>query len=226
MPAIVAPGERLAGSRAWGAILAATGLPVADASSSRGRVVPAAALPLGVAGEREIVDVMLADLLPASVVRAAVEAALPPSWKLVDLHDVWLGAPSAPAMVVAAEYRALVTGPSPAALDAAARALLAARALPRERIREKRTTSYDLRPLLLDLAVRGAGVGGVSIGLRLRHGVDLVGRPDEVLAALAEPPSPPLGAPLATVEVVRERLILADEPGAPAPGDQEPAARK
>jgi radical SAM-linked protein len=225
MPAIAAPGERLAGARAWGAILGATGLPLAGASSSRGRVVPAAALPLGIAGEREIVDVMLAELLPGSVVRAAVEAGLPPTWKLVDIHDVWLGAPSAPAMVVAAEYRALVTGPPRAALEAAVMALLAARALPRERLREKRTTSYDLRPLLLDLAVRGAGVGGVSIGLRLRHGVDVVGRPEEVLAALAEPPAPPLGAPLATQEIVRERLVLADDPIAPAP-DPEPRAQK
>jgi hypothetical protein len=127
--------------------------------------------------------------------------------------------------VVAAEYRALVTGPARPALEAAVATLLAAAELPRERRREKRTTSYDLRPLILGLAVRGAAAGGITAWMRLRHGGDVVGRPEEVLRALEEPPAPPLGAPLDVVEIVRERLRLLDERDAPPGPDPTSSPR-
>jgi hypothetical protein len=163
------------------------------------------------AGEREVVDVILAERLPTASVREAVRAALAPDWTLVALHDVWLGAPAAPAAVVAADYRVLVTGPSRPVLESAVSELLAAAALHRERRREKKATKYDLRPLILGLAVRDCGPGGLMLEMRLRHGPDAVGRPEEVVAALGEPPAPPLDARLAVSTIVRERLILADE---------------
>ncbi len=214
-PAAATPGEQAGGARGWGAILGAGGLPIAGESASRGRVVPAAPLPLGIAGEREVVDVFLAERLPIASVREAVRAALPPGWSLVDLHDVWLGATAAPAAVVAADYRVVVAGASRIRLDAAARELLAAATLPRERRREKRTVAYDLRPLLIGLEVRAAGPGGVTLWMRLCHGPDAVGRPEEVVAALGEPPAPPLESPPGIVEIVRERLVMADDPDAP-----------
>jgi hypothetical protein len=91
---------------------------------------------------------------------------------------------------------------------------MAASSLPRERRREKRTTAYDLRPLLLRLEVRGAGGEGVVLAMRLRHAPDAVGRPEEVLAALGEPPAAPLADPLVVRSVVRERLVMADDPDA------------
>ena len=51
--------------------------------------------------------------------------------------------------------------------------------------------------------------------MRLRHGPDAVGRPEEVVAALGEPPAPPLESPPGIVEIVRERLVMADDPDAP-----------
>ena len=210
-PAAATPGEQAGGARGWGAILAAAGLPIAGESAGRGRVVPAAPLPLGIAGEREVVDVVLAERLPVASVREAVRSALPSGWSLVGIHDVWLGAPAAPAALVAADYRVVVAGPTRIRLEAAARELLAAASLPRERRREKRTTAYDLRPLLVALETRAAGVTGVTLGMRLRHGPDAVGRPEEVVAALGEPPAPPPESPLEIVEIVRERLVLADD---------------
>lgn len=217
-PAATEPGQQAGGARGWGAILATAGLPLAGDGGSRGRVVPAAPLPLGIAGEREIVDVILAERLPVAVVRDAVRAALPAGWSLVDLHDVWLGAPAAPAVVVAAEYRVIVAGPPRLALEVAARELLVAAALPRERRREKRTTAYDLRPLLLALEVRAGGSAGVTLWMRLRHGPEAAGRPEEVVAALGEPPAPPLDTPPDILAIVREQLVVADDPDAPAPG--------
>jgi radical SAM-linked protein len=210
------PLEPAAASRRWPAILVASGLPLAG-EGGRGRAVVAAPLLLGTAGEREIVDLFLAERRPVAAVRSAIAAALPADWALADLHDVWVGAPSAPSALVAAEYRVVVTGAPRWAVMGAALALLAAPALPRERRREKRTTSYDLRPLILDLAVRAADAGGVTVGMRLRHVQDAVGRPDEVVAALGEPPAAPLATPLVVRSIVRERLVLADNTDAPPP---------
>jgi radical SAM-linked protein len=223
LPAAASPGEQAGGARGWAAILAATGLPIAGESGSRARVVPAAPLPLGIAGEREIVDVVLAERLPVATVRDAVASALPSGWALVGLHDVWLGAPAAPAAVIAADYRVLVAGPSRVRVDAAARELLAATTLPRERRREKRVTAYDLRPLLIALETRAAGAAGVALWMRLRHGPEAVGRPEEVIAALGEPPAPPLEASPEVAQIVRERLVLTDD--ADAPGAADPIDR-
>lgn len=204
------------GARGLAGVLAASGLPLGEAG--RGRVVAAAPLPLGVAGEREVVDVLLVERRSVAEVRAAVVAALPPGWTLVGLHDVWVGAPAAPAAVVAADYRVEVAGVPAAPLAEAARALLAAATLPRVRRREKRPTSYDLRPLLLGLEVRPAAGGvGATLAMRLRHAPDAVGRPEEVIAALAEPPSPIAGS-LTARTVVRERLVMADDADAPPAG--------
>ena len=81
--------------------------------------------------------------------------------------------------------------------------------------REKKVASYDLRPLLLGLSVRASGGDGVTLAMRLRQATDAVGRPEEVMAALGEPPAPPLAGSLEVRAIARERLVLADDPDAP-----------
>jgi len=214
VPAAAVPGERPAGARAWSEAVLAAGLPaVVGPGDGQARVTPAAALPLGIAGEGEIVDVYLAGRLPVAEVRARLAAALPADVVLVDIHDVWLGAPAAPAAVVAADYRVAAAGAPAAAVRAAVAALLGASALPRVRRREKRALAYDLRPLLELLEVAewdDAAPGGPAgvLRMRLRHAPETVGRPEEVVAALAEAS----GAALHPRSIVRERLILAGEP--------------
>ena len=218
LPATQLPGELPAGAGAWASLLERSGLPLAG-EPGRGRVAPAAQLPLGIAGEREIVDVVLAGRLPATEVRERVRAGLPPPVELVDLHDVWVGAPSASAALVAADYRVEVAGVSPLGLRVAAEALLAVSTLPRERRREKKTQTIDLRPLIISLSVAGvlppagadADAATAVLRTRLRHRPDTVGRPEDVVAALAEPPAPPLGGEIRVLRIVRERLLTRDD---------------
>ena len=216
------PGDSSA--RSWPALLATTGLPIAGEGAGRARVVPACPLPIGIAGEREVVDLYLVERLPAATVRAAVAAVLPAGLSLVDVQDVWVGAPSAPAGVVAADYRVLVAGPPRWVVEGAVLALLGAATLPRERRREKKATAYDLRPLILGLEVRGSDGSGVTLAMRLRHGPDAVGRPEEVVAALGEPPAGPLPVTPVARSVVRERVVMADDVGAPAAATRAPVA--
>ena len=215
---MTAPGLLPAGAGAWAALLDGIGLPLAG-DPGKGRVVPAAQLPLGFVGEREILDVILGARLTLVEVRERVMAGLPAPVELVELHDVWVGAPSASAATVAADYRVLLAGVPAPELRLAAESLLAASVLPRERHREKKTQSFDLRPLILAISVSAAvppagaapDAPSTLLRVRLRHRPDAVGRPEDVVSALGEPPAPPLGGEIRILGIVRERLLLAGD---------------
>ena len=215
LPAVHVPGELPAGAGAWTSLLERSGLPLAG-EPGRGRVAPAAQLPLGFVGEQEILDVILGARLPLVEVRERIRAALPTPVELVDLHDVWVGAPSASAAVVAADYRVELAGVPAPVIRLAAESLLAATSLPRVRHREKKTQAFDLRPLIVSLSIAAvvAPAGSAPdapmalLRVRLRHRPDAVGRPEDVVSALGEPPAPPLGGELLVRGIVRERLLL------------------
>jgi hypothetical protein len=107
-----------------------------------------------------------------------------------------------------------VAGPARWLLEGAVLALLGTASLPRERRREKKTSAYDLRPLILGLEVRTSDGSGATLAMRLRHAPDAVGRPEEVVAALGEPPAS-LGEAPTIRSVVRERIVMADDADAP-----------
>ena len=209
-----ADAPRLAGRElvdAWEEAIEASGLPVhRPAGRLRTRVAFAAALPLGIAAERELVEIVLTDRLPVWHVREALANRLPSGWRLVDLHDVWTGAPALAGRVDAADYRVdLGDVVEHGALAAAADALLAAAALPRTRTKGSGEVAYDLRPLLEDVSAVHAD-GRTVLRVRTRIHPELgTGRPEEVIAALGEW----LGSPLEARTVVREGLILADDAG-------------
>jgi radical SAM-linked protein len=196
---------------AFDAALAASGLPLVPSGRSRSRVAFAAPLPTGTPAERELADLLLAERLPAHVVRDRLADVLPAGFRLVDLHDEWLGAPSLVAQVVAADYRVTVEPAVPEdELRAAVGALLTADHLPRERAKGGGVVRYDLRPLLLDVVViAGPGAATASdLRIRTRFHPELgTGRPEEVVAALADR----LGRELAPVAIVRERVLLAGD---------------
>ena len=194
----------------WEEAIVGSGLPVAwtDAATPRIRLSFGAAMPVGVAGEAELMDLYLTERLPTWRVRDALSARLPAGSTLVDLFDVWLAGPPLPSRVTAADYRITLTGAANAAtVDAACARLLAAETLPRDRIKGGATVRYDLRPLVVDVVVADPGPP-VVVRARTRFHPELgTGRPDEVIAALSEA----AGKPLEAASVVRERLILVDE---------------
>lgn len=192
---------------AWESALDASGLRcVRSGTGRRGpRIGFAVPLPLGVEGAAELAEITLTDRLRSADVRAALTAALPAGVELVDLHDVWLGEPGLPSLVVGAEYRIeLPPGVDGSALRSAVDAVLGAAELPRVRGGDRR---YDLRPLIAHLAVEPP-----VLRARLRHDPTLgTGRPDELLAELGER----LGSPLTPRSIVRERLVLAGDEASP-----------
>lgn len=206
-----ADAPRLAGREladTWEAALEASGLPVhRPVGRARARVAFGAPLPIGIAAERELADVVLIEVCPVWRVREAISGRLPEGWRLVDLYDVWLGGPPLAGQVAAADYRIEVGGADPAAVGEASDALLRASAIRRERAKGNEVVGYDLRPLLVDVGVAQAGPP-LLVRARTRfHPVLGTGRPEEVVAALGDL----LGAPLTTGPIVRERLVLADE---------------
>lgn len=206
---------------AWTAALSAAGLPLAIGGSKAGRarISFAAPLPAGMAGEAELADIVLTERRPRADVVERLSIGLPAGDRLVDLYDVWLGEPALAGRVVAADFRLTVRGADPAGVSAACARLLAAPTL--ERIRSKgadRAVSYDLRPLILDLAAQPAprrveadpsSRDATVVTMRLRMGQEgAAGRPGEVVLALADA----VGASLDAETTVRERLLTLDDP--------------
>jgi radical SAM-linked protein len=208
-----ADAPRIAGREltdAWEDALEAAGLPVHRAAGrSRTRIAFAAPLQLGLAAERELAEVFLAERVPIWRVREALTQRLPAGWRLVDLFDVWVGGPPLAGRVVAADYRIeLGDGPDREHLAEAARSLLSARELPRVRQRGEASVAYDLRPLVLDVSVDPDA--GSVIRTRTRIHPELgTGRPEEVVAALGDR----LGRALEVRAIVRERVLLSGEAG-------------
>ena len=199
---------------AWIAAVEASGLPAVPGPSDppRPRLAFGAPLPLGMTADGELIDLLLTERCPRWRVREALIPHLPPGWRLLDLADVWLGGPALAGVVAAADYRITLEATDGIAgtdVAAAARAVTAAPSLPRRREKGGGPVTYDLRPLLVTIDVAGTGPP-VVIRARTRFHPSLgTGRPEEVVAALADE----LGRPLTTSSVVRERLILADELG-------------
>jgi hypothetical protein len=191
---------------AWEAALDASGLPILrPIGKSRARIALGAPVPAAIALERELADIVVTELCPAWLVREALSRAVPDGWHLIDIEDVWLGAPPLAGQVSAADYRMELGSADAAVIAQAAAEVLASTSLPRERLKGGAPVPYDLRPLLVDVVVADAGP---PLVLRTRTRFDPVlgtGRAEEVVAAVGEAG----GLELVIGTMVRERLILA-----------------
>lgn len=174
-------------------------IPVATSGgfSPRPRLVFAAPLPLGMLAEHELADLFLSERLTRLDLRVRLSEGMPRGYRLIDLHDEWIGGPAVATQLVAADYRMTLLGVEREDLASAATRILSAERLPRERRRETKTVAYDLRPLIIELRVRDADAGTLAadgapaeaaeLWMRLRHSQERgSGRADEVVAALAD----------------------------------------
>jgi hypothetical protein len=204
--AAISAGREL--SEAWDSALEATGLPAhRPAGKARAHVAFGAPVPTSIALEHELADIVLTELVPRWRVRESLVAVVPDGWRLVDLHDVWLGEPPLAGQVAAADYRIDLVGVDAATIASAAASILAADHLVRERTKGAEIVRYDLRPLLIDVAMASPGPPPV-VRVRTRFHATLgTGRPEEVVAALGDA----AGRAIDVGATVRERLILAGE---------------
>jgi radical SAM-linked protein len=184
-------------------------LPVARSEGRRPRpaLTFAATLPVGVSVGRDLADLVLAERLPAWQVGHAVREASPLGIEVRDVFDVWVGAPAIAAIAAAADYVVTFRNePDRAAVVAAATRLLAAERVDRQRIRGDRVTTYDLRPLVDSIQIVESRPAALLIRTRF-HPERGAGRPEEVVAALAELG----GTTLDVAETTRTRVLLTDD---------------
>jgi radical SAM-linked protein len=174
--------------RAWERAFRRAGMPVAYSQgyNPRPRFQIAAALPVGISGRGELLDVWLDETLAPEDVVERLRPELPHGLEILRVEEVDLRAPSLQSVMRAAEYRAVVETREPAdALRARVVALLDAPTLPRQRHHKGRLRTYDLRPLIHELTVEPCeDAGAPALHMRLQLSPQGAGRPDEVLDAL------------------------------------------
>jgi radical SAM-linked protein len=168
-------------------------LPVAytQGFNRRPRLALAAALPLGYTSAAEVADVWLTERVAPEVFGARLMARMAPGIVVSAVAEVPLVAPSLQQQLVESVYEvSFPDGGDEEGLRRSVAELLAAGSLPRERRRPKdtRPQTFDLRPLILAMAVEAAGDGAPRLRLHLVQSATQTGRPDDVLAALGLDP--------------------------------------
>ncbi len=159
----------------------------------------ARALPLGHAGDAELIDVWLEERLPLGQFTRSLVPVLPPGLTVSQVQEVDPDAPAMQTQVVATEYRVVVDCEcSPESLETRVDRLLAAQELPHQR-RGKR---YNLRPLVESLRLKDMSDEKAVLDMRLSARPGATGRPEAVLDVL--------GMGDAFARYRRQRLILQD----------------
>jgi len=186
--------------RAWERTFRRAQLPLAytQGFSPHPRIQLAAALPLGMLGEAELLDVWLEQAIDPGEVLERTRRAAPPGIWVIDVQSADLREATLQQQVVAAEFRAIPGEPiSTGELENRVARVLSLPSIERER----RGKHYDLRPLILDLEAEGATDVPVALRMRLAARESATGRPEEVLVALALDPG--------AARITRLKLLLA-----------------
>lgn len=169
-------------ARAWERVLRRAEAPLeySQGFNPRPRMQLAAALPVGVSSESELLDVWLTRPLdPLGEWIERLQATSPHGLTALAIEDIPIREPALPALVTHAEYTLTPLDPALDRETLASRVdeLLRAERLERERSNGKR---YDLRPLIRELALLDDGV----IWAAMAAGDAGVGRADELVDAL------------------------------------------
>jgi radical SAM-linked protein len=197
-------------ARTWERAFRRAGLPVAYSQgfNPRPRFQMASALPVGVTGRSELLDLWLVESLSSEEAVSRLRPVLPGGLEVLCAEEVELRVPALQAQMRAADYRATIdTTEAAEAIETRIQALLAAPAIPRRRMQKGSWQTYDLRPLVQSASVEGGDGGTIQLSMRLEASPQGAGRPEEVLDAL--------GLALSRHSVERTRLYF-EEAGASA----------
>jgi radical SAM-linked protein len=149
----------------------------------------ATALPLGYISDYELADVLLLEEMDPEMARQQLMARMAPGIDVFKMETVAISLPSLQASTLESSY--VVTPLTELALPELRQnieAILTAESVPRERVRKGKVRVYDLRPLILHLALNEEAESSPDIEMRLMLKPSLTGRPDEVLLALGLDP--------------------------------------
>ncbi len=205
--------------RLWERAFRRAGLPLAysEGHLPRPRLSIAAALPVGVTSETELLDVYLNRRVSPFYFLKQLEPQLPEGIRTHEALDAPMDWPSLQSQVREAEYHVTVsTEASGQAIQEALEAFLDRKSVPWEHRRDKEVRRYDLRELVHDLWLVKAETGMATIGMLLKTDPSASGRPEQVAAALG------IGAKVTSVH--RARLTLAEL--APRQAGVAPAGRR
>ncbi len=174
-------------ARTWERVFRRAELPVAYSKgfNPRPRFQIAAALPVGVMGRAEYLDVWLNVPLNCEDVLSRLHPALPTGLKVLEVEEVELRAPALQSQVREADYRAVVRSREPLeAVRARVEVLLHASTVLRKRHHKGKLRAYDLRPLVRCVTVESGQAGELVLSMRLQASPSGAGRPDAVLEVL------------------------------------------
>lgn len=190
--------------RLWERLLRRARLPVSYSAGqpARPRLALGAPLAVGVTSDAELLDVFLDTRLPLIHLAKRLAMECPSGITVNQVQEVGVGLPSLQSLLCFSEYQVSIA-PIVSMVEAQARigALLDATSLPRERVRDKETRRYDLRPQVDSLWIADWDVTTGVLGMLLQTDELATGRPDDVLAAL--------GLGDACRSIHRVKLILA-----------------
>lgn len=166
----------------------------------------AAPLGVGFSGSREKMDFRLETPLAEPEVAERLSRALPPGVSIIELRTVALKSTPLQATLLGADYTLLIQTPVLHDGEKRVQDFLARREIWRRRQRKGREYSYNLRPVIHELAFTGPSENGAGVAFELRVQMlnGATGRPDEVLAELGLTGFPHL--------LHRNRLYFSSEP--------------
>jgi radical SAM-linked protein len=187
--------------RLWERLLRRSALPVRYSRGfhPRARLNLASALPLGFVSEAELLDFWMDEPLPVDEINNRLSATAPPGMTIKSVRFVDLQEDALQSQMTASEFEVSFFDPQEKeALQKKVRILLAEDKV----LRTRRKKTYDLRPLILALAVIKID-GEIGLSMTLSADPGATGRPDEVMDAL--------GFQNTDYLVLRTQLILSED---------------
>jgi len=173
--------------RCWERVLRRAQVPLAYSQgfAPHPKISLASPLSLGITSEAELMDVFLTRRMSPSYFIKETSQELPRGIEVMEIKEIYLGAPSLQAKLRATEYRVdIETNRVPDDTRSAIASLLQADHFPWCHMRDTGPRHYDLRALIEDIWAISCGEALCTLGMRLKSSSQGSGRPEQVTAAL------------------------------------------